>query len=751
MKRLIALGWLVLLGALIAAIRSMPPAGSADLERFVVLDLGADGSAATSVAEDTALRLVAHLALPPEQDVDPDASHLVTVEVVWTPSTGSPVRFTHSWRSRVERAMDGAPLLLDPDGMVVTEGRILDLDRTFSEGGGRIEIRPVGVATPRRLLLRLFETTVEQNAPPGLVGRTWPRPWPDLTDAERVWAARSVHRPLAPEALVGRTVALLRDVTSPEADDTLPPPTLDPGRSTAINVHGPAELSWPADLDATAVGEAWLGQGVASVPDGALASIHLHNPLRTPVPLEVRSTRPVRHWGQPPEQEDDPERLFPEERKFPVYRVDPDHPPLRVPVASVGAAGALAVDLRVPEPGWRTARWRALDDQGRELAAGEIAVLAAPSPYERYADPAHGAAGDAVRRFVIHPAEARVVEWTSDGPMDLRFGVPIPTSARHPDAYDTPSDLRSRFAPWDLPPDLTIEPLDRADRERRGLVPIFVGTVRLEQNVASERWTELLFRPTTRTVPPRGSPPRHPVLERVAEPGGWQPWHRTALTAQSSIEIPDRGTLAIDHRIAEADVGSTLRVTCDGVTAEAVLGSTRGTALLWPFEPGPASCSLEGPRGAWFARAPGSGTRYAHRTLYRLDGQTLHIDVPRLTAPAVLYVRAYTAPSDPPPTLVAEVDAGRRGTSGVQVRQATDVSRALVPDEIVGEGLLESGGDVVRWTALRVRFGDDALGAPHDVAIRGESPVGRPVYVRFDATFGAPRGSAVQHWPEVGP
>jgi hypothetical protein len=152
----------------------------------------------------------------------------------------------------------------------------------------------------------------------------------------------------------------------------------------------------------------------------------------------------------------------------------------------------------------------------------------------------------------------------------------------------------------------------------------------------------------------------------------------------------------------------------------------------------------------WFAKHPGGGERWAHRTLYRVDDRTVLLRIPELDGVQTLYLRAYTATGAQAPTIITEVDGGIRQASTQTVAQHTAFARYYVPDEVTGGGLLDNGGSIDRWTGMRLVMGEDLSEGEHTIEVRATSPDGTPVYVRFDATWDTPTVFRTLHWPEVG-
>jgi hypothetical protein len=152
----------------------------------------------------------------------------------------------------------------------------------------------------------------------------------------------------------------------------------------------------------------------------------------------------------------------------------------------------------------------------------------------------------------------------------------------------------------------------------------------------------------------------------------------------------------------------------------------------------------------WFAKHPGGGERWAHRTLYRVDDRTVSLRIPELDGVQTLYLRAYTSAGAQAPTIITEVDGGIRQASTQTVAQHTAFARYYVPDEVTGGGLLDNGGAIDRWTGMRLVMGEDLSEGEHTIEVRATSPDGTPVYVRFDATWDTPTVFRTLHWPEVG-
>lgn len=758
--RLVLLGWLVMLGSLWLFAPRRDAEGSQSEERVVLLDVGDEGGLQVRVDGAKGLRIVAHLEVPAEQATDGRRQWVFGVALQLEGGRRGTRRWDHHLRSRVLLDDEARPLVRTPrPGRRVTDGRVIDLDPGFAPEGGVLRIEPGWLPEGTRLLLRLFEVEPGEE-PTALLARSWPQPYPPLTTEEYVWFSRWRRQSRSPELFDGETIAVLRRPAEVEGEPYEPLRTLEPGQATAYNVRGPATLEVRARAVATgtAVADALRVERVSvdgvrrvageiEVAADEVVSLRVFNDSTVTLRPEVRAVDglPVARWGEPAPSGDG--RLRPEERRVRLLRVGPDTGPLRIPVDAGNDTGVLRVDARPVRAGeLAKVQWTAFDADGRALASGGLDAPFVAAPFERYADPLDGEASEPVSRFVVHPGDARTVEWTADQPVDLRLLVPLPGHGVKPPGYEVDESLSSRFVPWLSAPWVSLTPVDVAALVREERVKTLVSTVRIEPRGAGD--DEDVAR-STDTVLPRYAPPRFPVLEPTDSTGPFERWHRSRLGERQTLEIPASGHVVLEHRLPRSAVGGSAELRCGNIAVRQPIRTTRGTLHFHDLPPGRRLCTLDAPSGVWFARVAG-GARWAHRTLFRVDDRGVSVRIPRLEGAESLYVRAYTPVGHPPPTLLAEVDGGVRTERGATVEHPTRMARHFVPEEASGEGLLDSGGAVTRWTGMHLLLGDDLEeGEEHTVELRATSPVGGPVYVRFDATWESGGRQRTLHWPEA--
>lgn len=761
--RLLVLGWVVFLVITWLFVPRRDTEGSLEEERFVLLDIGDDGAFRVRVDSDEGIRIVAHLEVPQERAVDSKREFTWGVGLSLIRGSEQPVSWMHHLVSRVLVDAEGVPLIRSTrPGRRVTDSRVIDLDPGFAVGGAVLEVSPASLPPDTRLLVRIFEVT-GGTAPGRLLTETWNRAYPALTPEEHGWYASWRRQSKPPDTLTGGTVAVLR---RPSPDDPLalePLRTLHPGQATAYNVVGPARIRVEGVLpgrgapiaDALSIDVITTGpatgpvSGELSVPATETWSVRVQNNATVPVqPVLSYDIEPAR-WGDPPIVTDG--RLRPEERRVRLFRLGSDRTPLRVPVDSGTPTGLLRVDARATRPGQPvTVRWVARDADDAVLAEGDLQVPWIEAPFERYADPTAGLASEATTRFVLHPQAARSIEWVAEDDVDVRFLVPLGAAGIQPDVYDLPTGQSGRYATWERAPWISLSPADLPGLLQSDRVRTLIATVRIDDAGVDRDALLTQAQTDTDTVFPAFGPPRFPILERSESDGPFQRWHRTQVGTRTQLVVPDDGTVTLEHRLARSEVGKSASLRCGSVTATTKVRSSRGVVRFRGLPSGSQQCTLAAPRGLWFAKHAGSGARWAHRTLYRVDDRTLSLRIPPLDGVETLYVRAYTPTGSDAPTLIAEVDGGVRSTVTSMVSQPTVFARYYVPDEVAGTALLDNGGGVDKWTGMRMVLGDDLAEGEHTIEVQATSSDGSPVYVRFYSTWDTPSGARTLHWPEVG-
>ncbi len=762
-RRLLLGGWALVVSVSLLLVPRRDAEGSLVEERLVLLDVGNDGGFRVRVDSNDAVRIVAQLEVPENQSLDPLRQWNFGVGLSLLRSGGETVAWSHNVVSRVLVDPDGHPLIRSSrPGRRVTDSRVIDLDAGFADGGGLLEVTPAGLPENTRLLLRIFEVT-GGTEPGSLLDLTWPRPYPALTTNEVAWYSKWRRRSLAPDFLVGDTVSVLRRPRPEKGVETVPLRRLEPGQATAFNVVGPAHFTADAvqaglgtpfsdalriDVisDATAVTTV---SGTFEVPEGETWSLRVFNNATVAVnPILTPMEQPAR-WGDPPLPSDI--RLRPEERRIRLFRLGDEHAPLRIPVDSGTPTGLLRVDARPSHPGEPVrVNWIARDGEDNKLAEGEVLVPWLQAPFERYTDAEDGDASEPTTRFVLHPQATRTIEWSAPQDVDVRFLVPLGVDGIRPDVYGLENGYGARYVPWELAPWVSLAPEGLAGVIRAERVKTLIATVRFEPKGAS-RETVLANQPIdTDTVFPSFSPPRFPMLEPSQSGGPFQRWHRNRMGTRQRLVVPDDGIVKLEHRLSRSKVGEVASLRCGGVTSSQRVRSSRGLLRLYGLPAGSHTCTFTAPSGMWFAKHPGGGERWAHRTLYRVDDRTVLLRIPELDGVQTLYLRAYTASGAQAPTIITEVDGGIRQASTQTVAQHTAFARYFVPDEVTGGGLLDNGGAIDRWTGMRLVMGEDLSEGEHTIEVRATSPDGTPVYVRFDATWDTPTVFRTLHWPEVG-
>jgi hypothetical protein len=353
-----------------------------------------------------------------------------------------------------------------------------------------------------------------------------------------------------------------------------------------------------------------------------------------------------------------------------------------------------------------------------------------------------------VARYLYHPQDAVSVRFTSNSAVDLRFSAPLDVQPLRAPEYELSSGWRGRYASWELANYLAVGPsnalaLTLAERQVR-----MDATVRIEPRVESGALADAdggLSGLRTYSVRPLGRPALHPILEPVRRTGPFQVFHRTRLRTTTKLEIPESGVVQVDFRVAAAQVGQTLSLTCGDVVVDRGLVSSAGVLTLLGLPSGTQSCSMQAPEGFFLADVPGTGARWARRTLYRVDGRTLRVRAPVSDPVEVLYARAYTAPGQGAPVIDLVIDGGELERQAGVTKRRTPAERSFMPLESRGQGRLVSGGSVQSWSGMPVVFGDDVARGVHVLEFTVSSEVG-PVYMRFDGSWRSAQIQVDEHW-----
>ena len=204
--------------------------------------------------------------------------------------------------------------------------------------------------------------------------------------------------------------------------------------------------------------------------------------------------------------------------------------------------------------------------------------------------------------------------------------------------------------------------------------------------------------------------------------------------------------LGVDHRGALGEL--TLRCGDEGsLQATAELVASAGRVLL-DLPQGAQTCTVHGPPDTrLLANAKGDGPWYAWRSLYRADGRTLTVYVPKDEAMERLFIRTYTEGDAPLSPMEILVDGGIPDRTMNAHSYRTPERSFQSPEEVKGSAILVNGGDLVAWRGMQVTLGEDLPSGTHRVSIT--VPAGRTVLLRFDGTWMDPSVSQPSHWVEA--
>lgn len=798
------LGWAILLGSVGAIYTSSQTFDATDDEeglREIYYAVGRSGEMTVRLlAGEQKLHMVAHLETQDPGTVDEATTWVFGMQASIEVPGREPIVREHWMRSRRSLSAAGGPSIraVRP-GTVITDSRILDLEPGhLVPEGGVLRIRPILEQPHQRLLVRIYrerqaeplESTRIQNSAEKHVPRMagiYPFHWPNLRAEERQRVSGWVRERLATLDLRGDSVTLVRQggpSALPTASDS--GYRLAGGEATVVNLKGPCTLAVDTSLESPPPGRkdlriplmpelvdasprpfrnVTLDPYRVTVPDGALWSLRYFNAWNNP-PLRFQLTLSPpagQSWGQPPGAGGE-QALAPETRRITVFAADLGLPPILVPVATGAEVGSIAVEARPrPDEAWLanptadlpqkdvTVTFSAYDEVGKFLGNGRFIVPFHYTPYERYVERAQTRMSDEIRVHLFHTYRAYTMAFTADGPVDLRFLVPLGVEPVQAPEYAVPEGWRARYAPWELAPYVSITPTNLADLMAAGRLVRFDATVRIEP--WEEGGASVASRLRTRVATPLGSPPRYPLVERFTSPyAAWQSWHRTRITPTTTLEIPGNRTLEVEYRVPSSQVGQTVYMRCGDVEARDLLIATGGTLELRGFKPGTQVCTTNAPPGEYLARAQGSGERWARRTVYRGDGTTLKVPIPVDRGRQVtVLVRAYAPPWAPPPTLRMEVDNGTPKRHGGAALVYTRGVRTAQPASTRSGAWLEDleQGTLTAYEGMKVVLGDDLLPGEHTVSVSAvfqEGTRSYPVYLRFDATDAYTSESAPENW-----
>lgn len=758
------------------------------------------------LAREPRLRIMAHLETPDPNRDDEALTWLYGLDVTLTPTGAEPNSRQHWTRSRRTILADGQPALqARRHDWIVTDSRIVEIEPAhLLPEGGMLTLRPLLQGPDQRLLLRVYRERptllLEQarllGSPEKRRVRTegvFPFAWDSLEVDERDRVMGWIRERLHAESQTAESVPMHR-LAPPSAAPTTPATgwRLDPGQATAVNLVGPCTLNVataPADpergdaargmplvtslVDASAspvdVDPETLSAFRWTVPEGALWSVRWSNPWDQPAVLMRFTLSPPagQSWGEPPGA-GGTEPQAPELRRLAHFRADAGLGAIVVPVATGQDWGTLRVDARpLPPAAWLdavgrkeepdpalpaapvTIHYTAFDDGGRALGDGSFQATWSYSPFERYVEDERPWVGDETQVHIFHPFKAVTLAFTADGPVDLRFLVPLEIEPVRAPEYALSEGWTGRYAPWELAPYVSLAPLNAQDLiEERRLARID-ATVRIEparRGAAEEsRHTEILL--------PRGTPPSYPLVERFRSGAPWRSWHRTRLEARTEIEIPATGQVPVDYRVAAGAVGATVDLACAGHAARQHLTASGGLLTFSGLPAGRVTCALDGPPGEFLARVPGSGERWTRRAVFRADGTTLTLPVEVVRGDStVVYVRAYTAHRGEPPTVRTALDGGHPRRHGGPSQRLTRADREVTPARTGRTGRLEDRdeGEVEAWEGIRLEIGDDLLPGIHEITVEvvPGTAGGGPVYLRFESTRGSEEPALPEHWAQ---
>jgi hypothetical protein len=750
-----------------------------------------DGKIRIPIQDPTeALFIRAHLELPEMERVQESSTWTYGLRLTFHQPDGN-FQSQELWlRSGVSPQQDGSPTLEGPiPGRWITDGRVVELNLEGKlRPGGQVEITPLLSLEGSRLLLRLERqpADMQMRLPwdggailSGRVSRYSALPWSALStnEIQAIWRENRI--PLSADQLIGKTAPIHRLPPAKDLPEVWTPPTqLAPGQATGLTLQGPCSVMVMAEtLSGRAPPKDWAPQATAlqgSTEKGVVSQTRVEVPAQSmwfvqwtaPAQGDGLSLRfeAAQHraclWGQPAGQ--DWEKVFaPEKRRFTAWSSEKGQS-LEVPVATGNAFGVLTVEARPRPPAdWLpedeasdqtppktaaagTIRYTLLTEDGIAIRKGQAKATFEHDPLAHRVEPENGWMGAFSRFSVQHPFQATRLRIESDIPMDFRFLVPLNVEEERSSAYALPGGWIARNAPWDLAPYVSLSPIqaDTLLAENR--------LVRFDATVV----------PTRRTNQrPEGSQPTHklspssptqdfPILEHVRKPGVFKPWHRTALGRSTRLQIPPSGSIKLEYRIS-ADEPGPLSLQCGEESTAQELPAVAGSLRLSGLPPGWQFCTLSAPAGHYVVNVPGSGRRWAKREAHALSeaGLIVPVNVPK--GGSSVFVRVYTEPGKPAPTLTINLDKGRPRLRTGLVKHPTQATRNVKAQKRTQRArLLDSApGQLQAHKGILFVLGDDLKPGPHSLQVRLKNASG-PVFVRLDSAAGLPEpdGSALRNW-----
>jgi hypothetical protein len=706
------------------------------------------------------------------------------------------------YSSHADRVVTDSRIIEIEPGHLLPEGGMLTLRPLLEQQDQRLLIR-VYRERPTQPLeqTRLFGSPEKQTV---RTAEVYPFDWDNLEDTERDNVMGWIRERLHAESQTAESVPLHRLAPpSPAPTVTSEGWLLEAGHATAVNLRGPCTLNVATELaepgpgaqakgvplDAELVDaslrpidldDAELNAFRWEVPAGALWSLRWTNPWEQGDVLMRFTVSPPagKSWGEPPGAGGEQPQA-PELRRLAHFRADHGLVPIVVPVATGADWGSLRVDARplpsaewvarakqgidpdaepdpdadpavqpepLPEPTPVRVSYSAYDEDGKLLGEGSFEASFEHAPYERYVESELPWVSEETQVHLFHPFRATTLEFTADGPVDLRFLVPIENEPERHEQYALPDGWTGRYAPWELAPYISLAPLNTEELIGEQRLSRIDATVRIEPSQRSAGYQAL----HTELLLPEGEPPAYPLVERFRNGATWQPWHRTWMAGPTRIEIPASGELTVDYRVPSGQAGQPVTLRCGERELRIRIDASAGFLRFAGLDPGEQTCQLQGPTGAYLARAPGDGDRWTRRMVYRGDSTTLQLPASvGSSGRTVIYVRAYTPTWADPPTIITELDGGRPRRHGGPSTVLSRANRSVQPVRTGRLARLEDAelGDLVAWEGIRLVLGDDLIAGQHSLTVRvQESERPSPVYLRFESTDGNQEPTLPEHW-----
>lgn len=429
--------------------------------------------------------------------------------------------------------------------------------------------------------------------------------------------------------------------------------------------------------------------------------------------------------------------IVPDRRRVVLWRAHPAGPPV---IATLAGDGTARVEARPAVGGGRVARlaWRLVDGERGEIARGQVAVAAVPTPFDRLrphdGEPVRPAC-EPMSFAAAGPPGSRLELSALDAPIDLALlAADDEAVTRLTDAYLVPlTNARLRHAP------LARRRHEPFLPDNHAALAVSAGKVVLEGQVRLEPALTTVPAGPFRSLEPAPPRNRQLMVERDDDARGDLARWAFAMGETARLVAPLDGRVVLETHLGDEALGQTLRVVVDGKPVEERRVNVTRSRVRLHLSPGAHEVAVEGPRGFVLtpAVAVDGAKAFAERAVWRLPrGGSLAVPV-ALAGAKNLNVVLYT---DAPARLQArvEIDGGRRGNAMRPAAGRTVIVRLVEPQTMATESRwLDQRGGAGARARFAVRLADDVGGGRHQARVTLLSGP-ETVYARFFVTGAAP-------------